>query len=262
MKTKIVWVLALLLVAPWVAPWAEAQQVSRLEIAKGADGSEARTGIDITIPLDIADLDFNNPINPDRTRLAVAKDDSGADLLAAHEALAAEWVAQGYATESAISFAGVADYENNKDVKVGIMLKAAPAAGARVIELEGTIALNFIDASSTASTRLQSIPMEAEWGSPGVETPIGPVRIEPSSSMYMDDVNYQGYQVVSPNAPVISVGVVGGDASAEWQQMGMGLEPGMFVIKGEPPQTVDLDLTYAATETREFPFKLSVGVGF
>lgn len=258
MKIKIVWVLTSLL----LAPLAEAQQVSRLEIAKGVDASEARTSIDITIPLDIANLDFNNPMHPDRTRLTIAKDDSGADLLATHEALAAEWVAQGYTAESAFSFAGVADYENNKDVKVGIILKAAPAVGARVIELEGTIALNFIDASSTANTTLQSIPMETEWGSPGVETPIGPVRIEASTSMYIEDVQYQGYQVVSPNAPVISVEVVGGDAAAEWRQMGMGLEPGMFVIKGAPPQTVDLEVTYAATETKEIPFKLSFGVGF
>lgn len=258
MKIKMVWVLTCLSLAPLV----EAQQVSRLEIAKGADGSEARTSVDITIPLDVTDLDFNNPMNADRTRLSIAKDDSGADLLAAHEALSAEWVAQGYTAESPFSFAGVADYENNKDVKVGVILKATPAVGARVIELEGTIGLNFINASSTASTTLQSIPIEMEWGSPGVETPIGPVRIEPSSSMYVEDVQYQGYQVASPNAPVISAVVVGGDASAEWQQMGMGLEPGMFVIKGEPPQTVDLDVTYAATETKEIPFRLSFGVGF
>lgn len=258
MKTKMAWLLTSLL----LAPLAEAQQVSRLEIARGADGSEARTSIDITIALDIADLDFNNPINADQTRLVLAKDDSGGDLLATHEALAAEWVAQGYATESAVSFGGIADQQNNKDVRIGIMLKAAPTAGARVIELEGTIALNFIDASTTANTQLQGIPMEMEWGSPGVDTSIGPVRIEESSSMSMGDVEYRGYQVISPNAPVISVGVVGGDASAEWHDMGMGLEPGMFVIKGDPPQTVDLEITYAATATKEIPLKLAFGVGF
>jgi hypothetical protein len=43
--------------------------------------------------------------------------------------------------------------------------------------------------------------------------------------------------------------------------MGMGLEPGMFVIKGDAPLTVDLEVTYAATETKEIPFKLSFGVG-
>lgn len=112
------------------------------------------------------------------------------------------------------------------------MLKAAPAAGTRVIELEGTVALNFSNASNAAKTTLKAIPTATEWGSPGVETPIGPLRIEPSSSMSTDDAHYQGYQVVSPNAPVIAVGVVGGDASDEARGMGMGLEPGMFVIKG------------------------------
>lgn len=249
----------LILTALLLTPMAEAQQVSRLEIAKDPEG---RTSVDITIPLDVTNLDFNNPINPDATRLTVARDDSGTDLLAAHEALAAEWVAQGYDAEPAISFAGIADFENNQDAKVGIMLKAAPAAGARVIELTGTIALNFIDASSTSNARLESIPLEMEWGSPGVETPIGPVRIEPSSSMFVEDVQYQGYQVISPNAPVISVAVAGGDASDEWQAMGMGLEPGMFVIKGEPPQSVELDVTYAATATKEIPLALTFGVGF
>jgi len=257
MKITKTWILTSLL----LVPLAEAQEVSRLEIVKGANGSEARTSIYITIPLDIVNLDFNNPINADQTRLAIAKDDSGGDLLASHEALVAEWVAQGYATESPVSFGGIADHQNDKDIQIGIMLKAAPTAGARVIILEGTIALNFIDASTTGSAKLQGIPMEMEWGSPGVDTPIGPVRIETSSSMSMGDVEYRGYQVVSPNAPVISVAVVGGDASAEWNEMGMGLEPGMFVIKGEPPQTVDLELTYAATATREIPFKLSFGIG-
>jgi hypothetical protein len=258
MKTKIAWVLASLL----LAPLAEAQEVSRLEIVKGANGSEARTFIEFTIPLDIVDLDFNSPINASQTRLALAKDDSGGDLLATHETLAAEWIAQGYTAEPPISFGGIADFENNKDVKMSITLKASPAAGARLLELEGTVALNFIDASNMASTQLQGIPMEMDWDSPGVETPIGLIKIEPSSSMSMDDVNYQGYQIISPDAPVISVAVVGGDASAEWQEMGMGLEPGMFVIKGQPPQTIDLDLTYAATKTKAIPFKLVFGVGF
>lgn len=258
MNTRTACVLLCLLVAPLT----QAQQVSRLDIAKEPDGSQARTGINIHIPLDIANLDFNNPINLDRSRLVVARDDSGTDLLAAHEAQAAELVAQGYGTESPISFAGIADYANDRDVTVGVTLNAAPAAGAKVIELEGTIAFSFIDVSSTASTTLESIPMEMEWGSPGVETPIGFVRIEPSASMFIDDVQYQGYQVISPGAPIIAVGVVGGDASAEAREIGMGLETGMFVIKGEPPRTVDLDVTYAATETKEVPLKLSFGVGF
>ncbi|MCA1791557.1 MAG: hypothetical protein LC667_17420 [Thioalkalivibrio sp.] len=131
-----------------------------------------------------------------------------------------------------------------------------------MIEIEGTIGFNFIDKSKIASTTLESIPMEMDWNSPGVETSIGLIKIEPSSSMSIDGVQYQGYQVVSPGAPIIAVGVAGGDASAEAQEMGMGLEPGMFVIKEEPPRTVDLDVTYAATETREIPFKLSFGVGF
>ena len=260
MNTKIVLILTSLL----LAPIAEAQQVSRLEIAKSTDGEEARTSIDIVIQvaLDLVNLDFNNPINADQTRLVAVKDDAGGDLLAAHAALNAEWIAQGYATESPISFGGIADYANNRDVKVGIMLKAAPTAAARMIELEGTIALNFIDASSTANTQLKAIPLEMEWGSPGVETAIGPVRIEPASAMSMGDIEYQSYQVVSPNAPVISAGLVGGDASTEWHEMGMGLEPGMFVIKGTPPRTVDLDITYASTEMKEIPLKLSFGVGF
>jgi hypothetical protein len=244
-----------------LAPLAEAQQVSRLEISKDPGGSEARTSIDIRISMDIAQLDFNTPIDAERTRLVMAKDDSGTDLLAAHEAIQAEWVAQGYAVESPMSFAGVADHTNERDIKVGINLKAAPAAGARKIKLEGTVALNFIDLSKTASTRLESIPIEMEWGSPGVQTPIGLVRIEQSSSMHHDDVVYQGYQVVSPGAPVIAVKVVGGDASEEARSMGMGLEPGMFFLKGTPQQTVDLDVTYAATKTEEIPFKLAFGVG-
>jgi hypothetical protein len=244
-----------------LVPLAGAQQVSRLEIAKGPDSAEARTSIDLYIPLDITNLDFSNPINADRTRLVAARDDAGGDLLAAHKAIDAEWLEQGFAVESPLSFAGVGDHANEKDVKVGITLKAAPAAGAKMISVEGTVALNFIDASSAKTTTLKAIPTEMAWDSPGMDTPIGPVKIEPGSSMSTDDAHYQGYQVVSPNAPIIAVKVVGGDASEEVQAMGMGLETGMFVIKGDAPQTVDLEVTYAATETREMPFKLSFGVG-
>lgn len=257
-RTKTAWVLIFLL----FAPLAGAQQVVRLDIAKGTADSLARTSIVIDVPLDIANLDFNNPINADQTLLVVARDDADTDLLAAHDAQAADWVAQGYAVESPISFAGIADHANERGVKMGVTLNTAPGAGARVIELEGTIGFNFIDVSSTASTTLESIPMEMDWNSPGAETSIGFVRIEPSWSMSTDDVRYQSYQVISPGAPIISVGVVGGDASAEAREMGMGLEPGMFVMKGEPPRTVDLDVTYAATETKEIPFNLSFGVGF
>ncbi|HSM27179.1 MAG TPA: hypothetical protein VK855_03660 [Thioalkalivibrio sp.] len=258
MKTGMAGILGSLLLAPVLS----AQEVSRLEIAKDPNGREPRTSIGIHIPVDVSKLDFNNPIDSGRTGLMVAKDDAGGDLLAAHEAINAQWVEQGYEVEMPVSFAGVADYANNQDINVGVVLKAAPKPGAKTITVEGTVALNFIDDSSVKTTVLKSIPTEMEWGSPGVETPIGPVRIEPASSMFVDDIQYQGFQVVSPNAPVIAVGVVGGDASEEANGMGMGLEPGMFVIKGDAPQTVDLDVTYAATETKEYPFKLSFGVGF
>lgn len=256
MQTKTICLLAVLL-----APLASAQEVSRLEISRGPDGAESRSSIDLYLSLDVSTLDFNNPLDTERTRLAVAKDDAGGDLLAAHEAMNAEWREQGYEVEAPISFAGIGDYAASKDAKVAIVLKAAPATGARVIELEGTVALNFIAAASASKTTLQAMPTASEWGSPGTDTPIGPVRIEPSASMFVDDVQYQGYQVISPNAPVIAVAVVGGDASEEARNMGMGLEPGMFVIKGDAPPTVDLHVTYAATETREIPFKLSFGVG-
>ncbi|NHA14676.1 hypothetical protein [Thioalkalivibrio sp. XN279] len=257
MRTKTAWILASLLLAPLAA----AQEVSRLEISKPPGGAEALTRIDLYLPADVSSLDFNNPINGERTRLAVAKDDAGGDLLAAHDAVNAEWVAQGYEVESPVSFAGIGDYANNKDVNIGIVLKVAPTSGAKAITIEGTVALNFIDTSSAKKATLKAIPTETAWGSPGVDTPIGPVRIEPASSMFMDDVIYQGYQVMSPNAPVIAVTVVGGDASEEANSMGMGLEPGMFVIKGDAPQTVDLNVTYASTETKEIPFKLTFGVG-
>jgi len=257
MRTKFAWILSTLL----LASLANAQQVSRLEIVKGPDSSDARTSIDVYIPLDITYLDFSNPINADRTRLVGVKDDAGGDLLAAHKAIEAEWIEQGYGVESPISFAGVGDHANEKDVKVGITLKAVPALGAKMISTEGTIALNFIDASNAKQTTLKAIPTEMGWDSPGVETPIGLLKIEPGSSMSTDDAHYQGYQVVSPNAPIIAVKVVGGDASEEVQAMGMGLETGMFVIKGDAPETVDLEVTYAATETKEIPFKLSFGVG-
>lgn len=257
MRTRIAWILALLLLAPPAA----AQEVSRLEISKPPGGAEALTRIDLYLPADVSSLDFNNPINAERTRLAAAKDDAGGDLLAAHDTVNAGWAAQGYEIEPPISFAGIGDYANNKDVNIGIVLKAAPGRGAKAITVEGTVALNFIDVSGAKETLLKGIPTQPEWDSPGTDTPIGPVRIEPASSMFLDDVVYQGYQVISPNAPVIAVTVVGGDASQEANSMGMGLEPGMFVIKGDAPRTVDLKVTYAATETKEIPFKLTFGVG-
>ncbi len=257
MRTTMAWIFASLLLVPLAA----AQQVTQIQITKDPTGTESRTRIELYIPADVSNLDFNNPINAERTRLAVAKDDAGGDLLATHDAANAEWVAQGYQTELPISFAGVADYASHKDINIGVALKAAPNSGAKAITLEGTIALNFIDVSSTEQTVLTAIPTETEWGSPGTDTPIGPVRIEPAASMHMGDIRYQGYQVVSPNAPVIAAAVVGGDASEEVHGLGMALEPGVFFLKGEPPQNVDLNITYAATEIKEFPFKLTFGVG-
>lgn len=257
MKIKVAWMVAPLL----LAPLAEAQEISRLEIAKDPNGAEPRTSIDLYMPVDISNLDVNNPIDAERTRLLVAKDDAGGDLLAAHDAANAEWAAQGYETQGPIGFSGIGDYANNKDVNIGIVLKTVPSPGAKSITIEGTVALNFIDPSSATEASVKAIPIEMAWDNPGVTTPIGLLKIEPASSMVMDDVLYQGYQVLSPTAPVIAVKVRGGDASEEANSLGMGLEPGMFVIKGDPPQTVDLEITYAGSETREFPFKLSFSIG-
>ena len=62
-------------------------------------------------------------------------------------------------------------------------------------------------------------------------------------------------------AVLVAVTVAGGDATAEAREMGLAIGDNQFVIKGEAPATVDLEVEYASTTTREVPFELEFGLG-
>lgn len=244
-------------------PVAQAQQATELEIRKAIGDDEPRIAISINVPTDLAGLDFQTPLDVEQTVLRVVEDDTGHDLLAAHEARKAERAAQGWSSsnDEALRFSGMADPANNQGALLMIQLSAAPATGARTLKVKGTATFNFVDDSSTASAKLEGLPSEMPWDSPGVDTEIGKVIVKPGMNMTMDENRYMGFVVSSPDAPILSVTFLGEDVTAKVREMGMGVGQNEFYVLGEAPATLDVEVEYASTTQREVPFELEFGVG-
>lgn len=239
---------------------AVAQDVSRLEIRKAMPqvGESGRTAVEIYLAMDLAGFNLHKPIDPAMTRLETFADDLGTDLLAQHKTRKRENEERGHSSEDPVSFAGVGDWQNDKDIKLVISVIDTPAAGAKELRLTGEVVLNFAAEGEASSVLVEGVPVAMGYGGRGFDSPIGALMIEDAGGASRDDVSWRKFLVSSADSAIVEVHVVGGDDSEEVPFMG--LEPNAFVFR-EPPATVDLNISYRGQRKVQVPLDLSISLG-
>ena len=234
-----------------------AQQVTRLEVRKES-GNDHRTTVEIHVPMDLQGFDFDNPVDAEGTGLAEFTDDQGRDLLQIHENQQVELREQGYSTEPAISFGGVADYSANKDIELRISVDAAASSEARMLRLVGKAVLNFAGEGEPEAVEISDVPVEMPYNSEGFASEIGPIIISSGGSAELNDVTYRKFTVSGTENAIIEATLVGGDDSSEVEFWSVGAN--QFVLK-EVPEVVTLNIEYTAVRKVPVEFDLEFSVG-
>jgi hypothetical protein len=119
------------LLLPLLSPISSvAQEAVRIEVRKSIAGSGAQTTVDLYLPMDLAGLNFDNPLDTVLTRLDRFEDDTGRDLLALHRERQRQNMERGFPSPDPVEFRGVGDWANDRDVRLGVTVVDSPAPGA------------------------------------------------------------------------------------------------------------------------------------
>lgn len=261
-KTSCVWraakrAAALLLAVLAATATASGQQVTMLEIRKESGGNN-RTTVEIRVPMELQGFDFDNPVDADQSALAVFADDQGRDLLQIHRDRQSKLRDQGYSTQPAMSFGGVADYAANKDIKLRVEVGAVAAENATSLRLKGSAVLNFAGQGEPRALEIVNVPVEMPYDSEGFASEIGPIIVVSDGSAELDGVTYRKFTVRGTENSIVAARPVGGDDSAEvdfWA-----VADNQFVFK-EVPKTVALEIRYSAVRKVPVEFDLAFSVG-
>ena len=246
-----------LLAACLLAPPALGQHVTLLEVRKDSE-DDHRTTVEIVVPMELNGFDFDNPMDEEQSSLAVFSDDRDRDLLRIHEDRQGELREQGYSTQPAMSFGGVADYASNKDIKLQIAVDAAPSDGAGRLYLRGAAMLNFAGEGEAETLQVADVPVEMPYDTEGFASEIGPIIVSPDGSAEMDGVTYRKFTVTGAESSIVSADPVDGDDSAEVEFWG--IADNQFVLK-EVPDTISLEIRYTALRKVPVEFDLEFSVG-
>ena len=233
------------------------QQVTMLEVRKES-GNDHRTTVEIRVPMDLEGFDFDNPVDAGQSAVSAFTDDHDRDLLQIHENQQVELREQGYTTESAMTFGGVADYSANKDIKLRIAVDAAASDEARMLRLAGKAVLNFVGEGEREAVEISDVPVEMPYDSDGFASEIGPIIISSDGSAELNDVTYRKFTVSGYENAVIEATLVGGDDSSEVEFWSVGAN--QFVLK-EVPEVVTLNIEYTAVRKVPVEFDLEFSVG-
>lgn len=233
------------------------QQVTMLEVRKDSD-DDHRTTVEILVPMELNGFDFDNPMDDEQSALAAFSDDQDRDLLQRHQDGQAELREQGYSTQPAMSFGGVADYAANKDIKLRIAVDAAPSDGAGRLHLEGAAVFNFAGEGEPRMLEVADVPVEMPYDAEGRASDIGPIIVSSDGSAEMDGVTYRKFTVSGTENSIVSATPVGGDDSAEVDFWAVG--ENQFVFK-EVPETVSLEIRYTPIRKVPVEFDLEFSVG-
>lgn len=248
---------SLVLAAVAVAPTALAQHVTMLEVRKDG-GDDHRTTIEIRAPMELQGLDLDNPMDGETSGILSFTDDQGTNFLKIHEQQQAELRAQGYTTQSPMSFGGVADYGANKDVKIRVAVDAAAAEGAGKLRIAGKAVFNFAGEGGPETLEVTDVPVEMPYDSEGFASEIGPIIISAGSSAELNDVTYRKFSVGGTENSIVSAKPVGGDDSGEVEFWGVA--PNEFVFK-DVPEVVSLQIEYTPVRKVPVDFDLEFSVG-
>lgn len=252
-------VLSALLCLP-LADGAAAQEVSRLEIRKAMPeaGASGKTSVEIYLPMDLQGFNLENPLDPTLTRIETFADDNGTDLLGQHKLRKRENEERGFPTPAPLTFAGVGDWKNDRDIKLALSVVDTPATGATRLRLVGEVVLNFAAEGAAETALVEDIPMQNTHADNGFPSPLGELQIQGGGSASRDDVTWHKFLLSSDDSAIVGVSVVGGDDSGEVQFWS--LEPNAFVFR-EPPATVSLEVRYHGQKKVHVPLDMNISVG-
>lgn len=234
-----------------------AQDVTTLEIRKeGADSR--RTMVEIRVPMDLDGFDTDNPMDLERSALSSFADDRGTDLLGLHREQQQALRDQGYTTQPALTYGGVADFASNEDITLRVAVDAAPASESRVLNLAGLAVFNFAGDGEPESTTVADVPLDMSHDNDGFDSAAGRIVVSAGGSAEMNGVRYQRFTVSGRDYTIVSAVPVGGDDSAEVEFWSTA--PNQFVLK-ELPETVSLEIEYAPVRKVQVEFDLEFSVG-
>ena len=250
---------ALLLTLP-LSGTVNGQEVSRLEIRKAMPGvgTSGLTAVEIYLPMALDGFNVENPLDTALTRLEKFADDRGTDLLAQHKIRKQANEERGFPAPDPITFAGVGDWGNDRDIKLLINVVDTPSSGATGLQITGDVVLNFAAEGEPSQLQVEGVPVDMGYDAQGVDTPIGRLVIQDGGSASRDEVTWHKFLVSSPDSAIVDVTVVGGDDSADVPFMS--LEPSEFVFR-EPPTTVNLDIRYLGQRKVHVPLDLTLSLG-
>jgi len=236
--------------------------ITSLEVNKGypLSVSDQSLSFELATLTDVSS--FTHKLDKTKSVYTKIMDDTGFDLLAAEmdwEELNKSWIDEN--NRLMIAYREPISGGENPGIIVRSMLRVAPNAGAKTINIQGVIAMINV-AESEQTYTLKDIPGQFEWGAPGVKTVIGEVKISKSGSLSVEDgVSFTKYQVVS-DKPIVSVTITGGDDREEAAKyFELGLYGNELVFK-KIPEKLDLIVVAKDTEIKEIPFDITLSIGF
>lgn len=250
---------SLLLILP-LSGTVSGQEVSRLEIRKAMPqvGTSGLTAVEIYLPMALDGFNVENPLDTALTRLEKFADNRGTDLLAQHKIRKQANEERGFPAPDPITFAGVGDWGNDRDIKLLINVVDTPSSGATGLHITGDVVLNFAAEGEPSALQVEGVPVDMGYDAQGFDSPIGRLLIQDGGSASRDDVTWHKFLVSSADSAIVGVTVVGGDDSGEVPFMG--LESNAFVFR-EPPATVDLNIHYQDQKKVRVPLDISISLG-
>lgn len=241
---------------------ASSQEVSQLEIRKSLEqiGQHARTRVEIYVPLELAGLNIDDPIDKERTRVTRFSDDQGLDLLLQHRKIQQGNVQRGHAWVPALRFSGIADLRNNRDVKLSIASSDAPSPAASRLILSADVVFNFSDEAERSSTLIGQVPVPGGSGRSRLDSAIGPLSVQMVGSAQLNETEWRRFRVTVPGLSILHVEVIGGDDSDSLPFAFGDGHPGEIVISNDR-KFLDLDITYAGHRKVKVPLDLEFAIG-
>jgi hypothetical protein len=235
-----------------------AQEAVRIEVRKAVAGSGAQTTVDLYLLMDLAGVNFDNPLDTVLTRLDRFEDDTGRDLLALHRERQRQNMERGFPSPDPVEFRGVGDWANDRDVRLGVTVVDSPAPGATRLVMAGEVVFNFAADGEPATSLVENVSLETVFSGRQFDTDIGTLLIQDAGSASVDGSTWHKFRISSAETAIVGASVIGGDDSGEvpfWA-----VDRNEFVF-GEVPEAVSISIQYLQHRKVAVPLNLEITLG-
>lgn len=223
-------------------------------------GQQARTRVEIHLPLDLEGFNLYDPIDKDRTRVTSFTDDQGLDLLQQHRKVQQSNVDRGHAWVPALRFSGIADRRKNRDVKLTITSSDAPSPAASRLMLSADVVFNYTDKAEPSTATIDQVPVPGGSGRGRFDSTIGPIYLQMVGSFQINDRGLRRFLVTVPGLSILQVEVIGGDDSHLLPTAFDDAHAGELVVS-DGREFIDIEITYAGHRRVKIPLDLDFAIG-